>query len=102
MSDMAAAGAVASIAVGGALAAGTLRGSDQSSPIGEPTTPSPTTAAEPAEPGSPEELDAILVRAAAQAPGWAVADHITYDDYAFNGPCSGSWARGTTAGTDGA
>jgi hypothetical protein len=105
----AAAGAVAIIAVGGALATGTLAGSDQPSPIEEPTTPSsaPPTVQESAEPSSASigtlsrELNAVFD----QVPGWAISDTFPDDyDYAFNGPCSGGlddWGRGATSGGDG-
>ena len=103
---VAVAAAVAVIAVGGGVAAGTLGGSDQPSPIGEPTTPSSAspTVQESAEPSPASigafetELDAILV----QVPGWAISDTFTDDyDYAFNGPCSGNWGKGATSGGDG-
>ena len=97
---VAAAGAVAFIAVGGGLAAGTLEGSDQPSPIGEPTTPSSEspTVQESAESTAPDwphgygALDAILE----QAPSWTynntssdVRDFVPAD----KGPCSGNWTR---------
>lgn len=93
--------ALAAIAVGSALAAGTHSASDQPSPIGQPTTPAPTTPSKPAAPGSEEELDMILARAAAQVPGWTVADHITYDDWAYQGECSGSWSDRSISGRSG-
>jgi len=101
---IAAASAVAFIAVGGGLAAGTLGGSDQPSPTGEPTTPSsesPTVQESAESPTSSyprEDLDAIL----AQASNWApinvrkltappdLRDLEPYD----KGPCSGNWTRG--------
>lgn len=103
---VAAAAAVAFIAAGGGLAAGTLGGSDQPSPIGEPTTPSSgsPTVQESAESQASldafgEELDAIL----AQVPGWAISKgpFPTGYDYAFNGPCSGNWTKGAAGGGDG-
>lgn len=98
--------AVAVIAVGGGLAAETLGGSDQPSPIGEPTTPSselPTVQESAESPASidafGEELDAIL----AQLPGRAISNgpFPTGYDYAFNGPCSGNWMKGAAGGGDG-
>ena len=86
MVAVAAAGAVAFIAVGGGLAAGTLGGSDQLSPIGEPT------AQESAEPSptSHEALARELEPILAQAPNWAI-NHVMPDDYdyAFESSCSG-------------
>jgi hypothetical protein len=97
---VASAGAVAFVAVVGALAAGTLGGSDRLSPIGEPTTPSPTTVQESAEPSPTSreafatELDAIL----AQAPNWAVNPAAAPDLWVYDpterGSCSGDWTRG--------
>lgn len=88
----AAAVAVAFIAVGGGLAAGTLGGSDRPSPIGEPTTPSPTTVPETAEPGSLGDI-------VGQVPGWTLpAESVTVHDSAFSGPCSGDWGKGATGG----
>jgi len=104
---VAAAGAVAVIAAGGGLAAGTLGGSDQLSPIGEPTTPSSEspTMQESAESQTSledlgKELDALL----ALVPGWAITRPATYPedyDYAFNGPCSRDWDERAISGGDG-
>lgn len=105
-STVAAAVAVALIVVGGGLAAGTLGGSDQPSPVGEPTAPpsaSPTVQ-ESAESQTPledlgKELDTLLV----SVPGWDITSP-TYGedyDYAFNGPCSRDWDRGAVSGGDG-
>ena len=91
------AGAVAVIAVGGGLAAGTLGDSDQPSPIGEPTTP-------PSESPTPyDTLGTELHATFLQVPGWAVNYDLplTDYDYAFNGPCSGNWSQGATSGGDG-
>ena len=89
---VAAVAAVAVIAAGSAVAAGTLGGSDQFSPIGEPTTPSPTTVQESAEPSptSHEALARELEPILAQAPNWAI-NHVRPDDYdkAFESSCSG-------------
>lgn len=104
---MAAAGAVAFIAMGGGLAAGTLGGSDQPSLIGEPTTPSPESPTVPesaeASPASAWALGTELHAMLVQVPGWAITDNPAYTnyDYAFNGPCSGNWGRGATSGGDG-
>ena len=103
---VAAAGALAFIAVGGGLTAGSLGGSDRLSPIGEPTTPpSPTTVQESVEP-APESLTVLtaeLHAIFAQVPGWAITNNPTFTDYdyAFNGPCSGDWGKGAKSGGDG-
>lgn len=107
---VAATGAVASVAVVSAVATGAIGGSDQPSPLGEPTTP----ATSPAEPptvwetaGSPaalydlgQELDAILTT----VPGWDAGISEGYPegyDYAFNGQCAGGWSRAAESGSDG-
>lgn len=90
--------AVAVIAVGGGLAAETSGGSDQPSPAVDPTASSPTTKQESADPTPNSKVNAIL----AQAPGWAIDLKIRDDyDYAFNGPCSGDWAKDATSAADG-
>ena len=105
---VAATGAVVSIAVVGAVAAGTLDGNDQPSPLGEPTTP----ATSPVEPptvletaGSRaalydlgQELDAILTT----VPGWDASEAFLPNgyDYAFNGQCSGGWSRAAGSGIE--
>jgi len=99
---MVAAGAVAVIAVGAGLAAGTLGGNDEPSPIGEPTTPASTLEQETVEPAPrtpEEELDAIV----AQVPGWSVVTGRVPGryDYAFNGPCAGDWGKAAPSGADG-
>ncbi len=98
--------AVALIAVGTSLGAATLDGPDRPSPIGEPTTPSPTTAQEsPEPPRTPANLIAELYPVLAQVPGWTnidVDDPVFKDrDYAFNGDCAGNWGKGATGGHDG-
>ena len=87
--------AVAIIVVGGGVAAGSLGGSDQPSPIGEPTTPSleSPTVSESAEssPAVVQDLDTQLDEILGQVPGWAIGSPPRFPeyDYAFNGPCSG-------------
>lgn len=103
---MVAAATAAAIAMGGGLAAGSLGGSDQRSLIGEPTTPSPTEPESPARRPSWQSLGTELEAIMEQAPGWAVATNPDYTDYtdydyAFNGPCTGNWAKGATSGSDG-
>lgn len=84
--------AVAVIAVGGGMTAGTLGGSDKPSPIGEPATPSPTTVPEAAE---PTDLGEIV----GQVPGWDLArEAVRVRDSAMTGPCSGDWGKGATGG----
>lgn len=101
------AGILAFIAVGGAVAAGTLGSSDQVAPIGEPTSPTPTATQESIKPTPPSlpALAADLETIVAQVPGWAIAYNLPDDyDYAFNGPCSGGlddWGRGSVTGGDG-
>ena len=91
----AAAVAVAIIVVGGGVAAGSLGGSDQPSPVGEPTTPSleSPTVSESAEssPAVVQDLDTQLDEILGQVPGWAIGSLPRFNeyDYAFNGPCSG-------------
>lgn len=99
-----AAAVVVLVAASGALATGTLRGSEEPAPVGEPTTPSPTAVQESAAPtpatltGLAEQLDTLM----AQARGWSVAETFPPDyDYAFNGPCAGDWRRGSLSGGDG-
>jgi hypothetical protein len=103
---IAAVGAVAFIAVGGGLAAGTLGSNEQPSPIAPPSVPSSESPSvqDGAEesPASLEafgtELDEIFV----QVTGWAISDPFPDDyDYAFNGPCSRNWGKGATSGYDG-
>ena len=83
------------IAVGAGLAAGSLGGNDQSSPIGEPTTPSTESpkVSESAEssPGVVQDLDTQLDEILVQVPGWAIGSlpRANEYDYAFNGSCSG-------------
>lgn len=90
----AAVAAVAVIAVGGGLAAGTLRGSDQVSPIGEPT---PSTVQESAEPTpkSFEELNAEFDAIFSKVPGWTTntGPGTRGYDYAHHGPCAGNWTK---------
>jgi hypothetical protein len=89
---VAAVAAVAFIAVGGGLAAGALDGSDRPSPIGEPTTPSPTTALESDE---PRDLGDIVL----DVPGWTLAtEQVSVDDSAFTGTCAGDWGKSATGG----
>jgi hypothetical protein len=97
-------GAVAVVAVGGGLAAGTLGGGDEPSVVGEPS-PSASTQ-EPATPSPTSiydlsaRLDAIFVG----VPGWAITDVPPFPDdydYAFNGPCAGDWGRTSISGGDG-
>jgi len=86
---VAAAGAVAFIAVGGGLAAGTFGGSDRVSPIGEPTTaPESPTVQESVEasPGSPGFFTQELGKTLTQVPDWAITD---------NDPASSSSPVGT-------
>jgi hypothetical protein len=91
-------------AASGVLATGTLRGSEEPAPVGEPTTPSPTTVEESIAPAPTtlgslaDRLDVLL----AQAPGWSVTNTLPADyDYAFNGPCSGDWRTDSMSGGDG-
>lgn len=100
----AAAAVVVLVAATATLAMGTPRGSEEPAPVGEPTTPSRITAPESAAPapttvtGLAGQLDALM----AQAPGWSVADTPPPDyDYAFNGPCAGTWRTGSSSGGDG-
>ena len=94
-----AAAAVAFIAVGGGLAAGTLGDSDRISPVEEPTSPSPElpTAHESTEPspGSDEYFEVELRKILTQVPDWAVTDA----DPTILHPCGGDWSeRATGAG----
>ncbi|HSS66932.1 MAG TPA: hypothetical protein VLK34_00170 [Nocardioidaceae bacterium] len=103
---VAAVGAVAFIVAGGALAVGTHRDSDQPSPTTDPTTASPTTPRDSAEPTpiSLPDLTASLHAILAQVPAWAITNIPPFPDdydYAFNGPCSGNWGKGATSGSDG-
>jgi hypothetical protein len=91
--------AVAAVAVGSALGAGTRSTSEGPSPIGQPTTPTSATPSWPAVPGADEELNMILARAAAQVPGWTVADDVTFEDWAYQGKCSGLWSDGSLGGS---
>lgn len=91
-------------AVGGGLVVGTRDDSGLQTPTDEPTSglsESPTGQESP-PPGSFDalgtELDALL----GQVPGWTISsDRPDGYDYAFNGPCSGNWWKGSTAGGDG-
>ena len=102
---VATAGAVAFIAVGGGLSAGSLGSSDQLLWVGEPPVSSSESppVQESAEPPDSldafgTELDAILE----QVPSWAITDDYPSGyDYAFNGRCSGNWGEGATGGGDG-
>ena len=92
---------VAFIAVGGGLAAGTLGGSDRLSPIGEPTTPSPspTMAQQSAEPspGSDEFIENELRKILTQVPNWTISNNDPTDIR----PCAGDWAKDDTGGGGG-
>lgn len=85
---VAAAGAVGILALGGGLAAGNLGGTDQVSPIEDPTSPSsesPTVpeSVEPS-PGSPEFFKQELAKTLTQVPGWPITDN---DRGIEAGPC---------------
>ena len=43
----------------------------------------------------------ILARAAAKVPAWTVADHITYDDWAYQEECTGTWSDRSISGSSG-
>lgn len=97
---------VASIAVAGGLAAGSLGGSDQVSPVGDPTTPpseSPTVQQTEAPPTSAQTLGRELHAILDGVPGWDIPEEPDYTgyDYAFNGPCAGTWTDGSISGSDG-
>lgn len=79
---------VAFIAVGGALAAGTLGGSDQPSPIDEPTLPTPEVS-----PNNGEIFETEFRKVVARVPDWSIADNQPM----FTGaPCAGNWSSSAT------
>ena len=43
----------------------------------------------------------ILARAAAKVPAWTVADRITYDDWAYQEECTGTWSDRSISGSSG-
>ena len=100
-----AAAAVAAIAVGGGLAAGTLGGSGRISPVEEPepaSSESPVVVEEgpEASPGSDEFLRTELGETLTQVPDWAVTDI----DPTILHPCGGDggdWTSGATGGSGG-
>lgn len=96
----AAAAAVALIAVGGSLAVGTIGGADQPSPIGDPTTPSPTMAQESvdASPNADQVFETDFRAIVARVPGWSIED----TQPSFTGtPCAGDWSSAATGGGGG-
>lgn len=101
------AAAVAAVAavliVLGGLAAGNLGGGDQPSPMGDPSSPSPTVPHTVGSRDSDGAFGAELDRIVGQVPGWAIQHSRFPDgyDYAFNGPCSGNWNKDATGGGDG-
>ncbi len=87
---LAAVAVIAVIAVGGGLAAGTLGGSDQVSPIGEPTTQE---SAEPT-PKSFEDLTAEFDAIFSKVPGWTnTRPGARGYDYAYHSRCAGNWTK---------
>lgn len=91
----AAAAAVALIALGGSLAVATLGDADQPSPVGEPTTPSPTMAqgSVDASPSADQVFEEEFRAIVAQVPGWSIQDTQTL----FTGtPCAGDWSSAAT------
>lgn len=79
---------VSVVAVGAGMTAGTLGGSDDPSPIGEPATPVPTSAPESAEPTGLSEI-------VGRVPGWDLArEAVRVRDSASSGPCAGDWTMG--------
>lgn len=104
VATIAATSLVVLVAASGAVATGTLRGTDEPAPVGEPTTSPPTPVDDSAAPtpttltGLSEQLEVFL----AQASGWSVSDTLPPDyDYAFNGPCAGDWREDAMSGSDG-
>jgi hypothetical protein len=76
---------VALAAVGGALAAGTLGGNDQPSPIDGPTLPTPEVS-----PNNGEVFETELRKIVARVPDWSIAD----TQPMFTGtPCAGDWSE---------
>jgi hypothetical protein len=102
MTAVVAAGAVALIAVGGGLVAGTDGGSDRISPINEPTQPStePPTVNQSAEP-APDGGDPFatqLRRIVAQAPDWTLTDTASLGSDSSFAVCAGDWGAGGFGG----
>jgi hypothetical protein len=94
--------ALAVLALAGVGLAAVLREGPAHTPRDAALDPAPTSTT--IEPASYQSLSADLYPLLAQVPGWFspdFADSAFVYDYAFNGPCSGTWGASATSGHDG-